>query len=97
MAMLLRCSALIDDAKLDADEVSLTASGNVLVGVAPKGFDAWSWLDEELHERWPASSRASHSATRSRSPPGRARWTTRSGRWRASSRSGRASGRRSSF
>ena len=40
----------IDDAKLDADEVSLTASGNVLTGVAPKGFDAWSWLDEELHE-----------------------------------------------
>ena len=38
----------IDDAKLDADEVSLTASGNVLVGVAPKGFDAWSWLDEEV-------------------------------------------------
>ena len=40
----------IDDAKLDADEVSLTASGSVLTGVAPKGFDAWSWLDEELHE-----------------------------------------------
>ena len=40
----------IDEAKLDADEVSLTASGNVLTGVAPKGFDAWSWLDEELHE-----------------------------------------------
>ena len=40
----------IDEAKLDADEVSLTASGSVLVGVAPKGFDAWSWLDEELHE-----------------------------------------------
>ena len=40
----------IDEASLDADEVSLTASGSVLVGVAPKGFDAWSWLDEELHE-----------------------------------------------
>ena len=40
----------IDEAKLDADEVSLTASGTVLTGVAPKGFDAWSWLDEELHE-----------------------------------------------
>ena len=38
----------IDDAKLDADEVSLTASGSVLTGVAPKGFDAWTWLDEEL-------------------------------------------------
>ena len=39
---------VVDEAKLDADEVSLTASGNVLVGVAPKGFDAWAWLDEEL-------------------------------------------------
>ena len=38
----------LDGAKLDADEVSLTASGNVLTGVAPKSFDAWAWLDEEL-------------------------------------------------
>ena len=37
----------LDEAKLDADEVSLTASGNVL-GVATEGFDAWAWLDEEV-------------------------------------------------
>ena len=41
---------VVDEAKIDADEVSLTASGSVLTGVAPSGFDAWSWLDEELHE-----------------------------------------------
>ena len=39
---------VVDEAKLDADEVSLTVSGNVLTGVAPKSFDAWAWLDEEL-------------------------------------------------
>ena len=38
----------VDDAKLDADEVSLTVTGDVLIGVAPASFDAWAWLDEEL-------------------------------------------------
>ena len=69
----------IDDAKLDADEVALTASGNVLVGVAPKGFDAWSWLDEELHEALAGVVKSLTLRDAKPQPAGRALWTTRSG------------------